>query len=160
MFAPRQFAEPPSPVFKHVTSDYMVAGSSPAGCMPQSEALMSNPINARNFTCALLVFFYDSDGRRVVSYNGDTVRIPLGSLEFKKRRCLIPADISTSGRRFRAARFPMQLGRKTSRRLCLPGMGRVGKIRRQRVVAQLDDHYRRSQRTPRPGAPPDARNPP
>src|SRR5258707_13241874 len=99
MFAPRQFAEPPSPVFKHVTSDCMVAGSSPAGCMPQSEALMSSPINARNFTCALLVFFYDSDGRRVVSYNGDTVRIPLGSLEFKKRRCLIPADISTSGRR-------------------------------------------------------------
>ena len=70
----------------------------------------------------MLVLFYDSDGKRVDSYNGDTVRIPLGSLEFKKRRCLIQADISTSGRRFRAARFPMQLGRKTLRRLSLPGM--------------------------------------
>ncbi len=65
-----------------MTSDHRVAGSSPAGCMPHPEALMSNPINAMNFACALLVLFYDSDGvapKRVDSYNGIRVRIPLGS---------------------------------------------------------------------------------
>jgi hypothetical protein len=35
---------------------------------------MSNPINAMNFACALLVLFYDSDGvarKRVDSHNGN-----------------------------------------------------------------------------------------
>jgi len=39
-----------------MTSDHRVAGSSPAGCMPHPEALMSNPINAMNFACAFLRF--------------------------------------------------------------------------------------------------------
>jgi hypothetical protein len=43
---------------------------------------MSNRMNAGNFACALFVLFYDSDGvarKRVDSYNGTRVRIPLGS---------------------------------------------------------------------------------
>jgi len=66
-----------------MTSDHRVAGSSPAGCMPHPETLMSHPLNARNLACALLVLFYDSDGvakGESTPYNGTRVRIPLGSL--------------------------------------------------------------------------------